>query len=616
MAERIAVGVRLARPIRERLDLDASAVSSAGTVRLGQPPVARVVAQGLRSLPAAIVQAERIAAGDLLALGLLDEVARTVVELYGRRVDPAAFARAETTVTAQTGSLATAATLAEHAAQFPPLLPVSAPPGEGVRELLLTWLAASNPALGPLKPLVDDAALVHAPRARYQEAVEATRHHFATAPAFGPDGQDLVTLLRAPMVASPASLAGQLKFVRDHWAALIGDGDGAGLLDRLDIGLGVIEEEEVARTRAWLGGGGGGGGGTGALDLSGLGRAGGEGVELDAEPERFSADVAWMPGLVLMAKSTHVWLDQLSRAYQRKIRTLDAIPDEELDRLARAGVTGLWLIGVWERSRASREIKRRRGNPDALASAYALYDYDVAADLGGPVAAANLRGRAWQRGIRLASDMVPNHMGIDARWVVEHPDWFLQLRSSPYPAYSFNGPDLSSDDRVAILLEDHYWDGTDAAVVFKRVDRATGDERYIYHGNDGTSFPWNDTAQLDYLRADVREAVIQTILHVARQFPVIRFDAAMVLAKRHIERLWYPLPGSGGAIPSRAEHAMTKRAFDAAIPVEFWREVVDRIAVEAPGTLLLAEAFWLMEGYFVRTLGMHRVYNSAFMNLL
>jgi hypothetical protein len=40
------------------------------------------------------------------------------------------------------------------------------------------------------------------------------------------------------------------------------------------------------------------------------------------------------------------------------------------------------------------------------------------------------------------------------------------------------------------------------------------------------------------------------------------------------------------------------------------------VAAEAPDTLLLAEAFWLMEGYFVRTLGMHRVYNSAFMNML
>jgi hypothetical protein len=44
--------------------------------------------------------------------------------------------------------------------------------------------------------------------------------------------------------------------------------------------------------------------------------------------------------------------------------------------------------------------------------------------------------------------------------------------------------------------------------------------------------------------------------------------------------------------------------------------VVDRVATEAPDTLLLAEAFWLLEGYFVRTLGMHRVYNSAFMHML
>jgi hypothetical protein len=61
---------------------------------------------------------------------------------------------------------------------------------------------------------------------------------------------------------------------------------------------------------------------------------------------------------------------------------------------------------------------------------------------------------------------------------------------------------------------------------------------------------------------------------------------------------------------------MTRADFDAAIPQEFWREVVDRVAAEVPDTLLLAEAFWLLEGYFVRTLGMHRVYNSAFMHML
>ena len=90
----------------------------------------------------------------------------------------------------------------------------------------------------------------------------------------------------------------------------------------------------------------------------------------------------------------------------------------------------------------------------------------------------------------------------------------------------------------------------------------------------------------------------------------------MTLAKKHVQRLWFPLPGTSGAIPSRAESSMTQAEFDALMPHEFWREVVDRVAVEVPGTLLLAEAFWLLEGYFVRTLGMHRVYNSAFMNMM
>src|SRR5207247_542759 len=90
----------------------------------------------------------------------------------------------------------------------------------------------------------------------------------------------------------------------------------------------------------------------------------------------------------------------------------------------------------------------------------------------------------------------------------------------------------------------------------------------------------------------------------------------LLVARQPTQLLRCPPPGSWGGIPSRAEHSMSQAEFDALMPNEFWREVVDRVAVEAPGTLLLAEAFWLLEGYFVRTLGMHRVYNSAFMVML
>jgi hypothetical protein len=63
--------------------------------------------------------------------------------------------------------------------------------------------------------------------------------------------------------------------------------------------------------------------------------------------------------------------------------------------------------------------------------------------------------------------MVPNHMGIDSDWVVSHPERFLSLDHSPYPNYSFNGLDLSNDANVTIQIEDHYYDRTDAAVVFQ-----------------------------------------------------------------------------------------------------------------------------------------------------
>ena len=126
--------------------------------------------------------------------------------------------------------------------------------------------------------------------------------------------------------------------------------------------------------------------------------------------------------------------------------------------------------------------------------------------------------------------------------------------------------DLCDDERVGVYLEDHYYEHTDAAVTFQRRDHWTGDAKYIYHGNDGTQMPWNDTAQLDYLNPEVREAVIQTILDVARRSPIIRFDAAMTLTKRHYQRLWFPEPGTGGDIASRADHGLTKAEFDQRMP--------------------------------------------------
>jgi hypothetical protein len=598
----------VSRQARDRYDFEETLFSLSGNVLFANFHGARVFAQKMNDRRDLVSFPEQaVKAGQINAMGLIDEILHHVIGLYRQHEEPGIMRLAIAWLQERIGEEEVAAALRQFADEFPPLAVYRRDvaldaylDGESdgiphtellLEEMLMLWLANENPAFSPFVELFDDATLTK--ETAYLPILASLHEFFETQPRFGPDRQNLIDMLRSPAKAVPHSLSGQLEYIRERWGSLLGD-----YVYRLLSSLDLIQEEEKAIFF-----------GPGPAQVYEFG-------ELKFEAERFSPDRDWMPNLVLMAKNVYVWLHQLSQKHGRPITRLDQIPDEDLDRLARWGFSGLWLIGLWERSPASRRVKQLTGNPEAVASAYSLFDYVIASDLGGDAAFQSLNERAWQRGIRLASDMVPNHVGIYSRWVIEHPDWFIALDESPFPAYSFGGPDLSEDERVGIQIEDHYYDRSDAAVVFKRVDRWTGSENYIYHGNDGTSMPWNDTAQLNYLNPEVREAVIQTILHVARQTPIIRFDAAMTLTKKHFQRLWFPEPGTGGAIPTRAEHGLTKAAFDAAMPNEFWREVVDRVAAEAPDTLLLAEAFWLLEGYFVRTLGMHRVYNSAFMNML
>jgi glycosidase len=605
----------ISRRARLFYQFDKGIYSYNGNVIFADFHAARVFAKKMNDRRDLIAYPEKtIKAGQINAMGLIDEIFHYVVDLYREQKKSGIMKDALYYLIEHFGEEDIDQVLRYFAEEFPPLALYKQEvdldnylEGNSIREsgevvsnrellleeLILLWLSNENPAFRQFQELFDDQGIRK--KSPYLEVISSLIGFFESQPRFGPENQNLIEMLRSPSIEVPNSLNGQLEYIRTRWGYLLGK-----YLLRLLRSIDLISEEEKAFF---------GMGGTGiseVYDFTGLG----------LDWEAFSPDSDWMPNLVLIAKNIYVWLDQLSRFYDKKIERLDQIPDEELNTLAERGFSGLWLIGIWERSKASQKIKQMRGNPEAVASAYSLYKYDIANELGGFEAYSSLQKRAWDFGIRLASDMVPNHMGIDSEWVIQNPDWFVSLDHSPFPSYSFNGPNLSSDERVGIYIEDHYYDNSDAAVVFKRVDFWTGSEKYIYHGNDGTSMPWNDTAQLNYLLPELREAVIQTILQVARLFPIIRFDAAMTLTKRHYQRLWFPPPGSGGDIPSRSEFGLTSNQFNQLFPEEFWRQVVDRVRQEVPDTLLLAEAFWLMEGYFVRTLGMHRVYNSAFMNML
>ncbi|MDR1786533.1 MAG: alpha-amylase [Spirochaetaceae bacterium] len=597
--------------LRRACGFDETLAASTGNVVLVNPAAARSLCVKLNET---LDSDKKLSAGSLNAMAVIDEALHYCCAQFRADENPASFSQVYAALCDKLGQDRVLRLLEDFTGEFPPrrvyrgeATAAEYLSGSGwdesaraerpnteqaLEELILLKLGNENPAFAPFRFLFNDENL--AKNGDYAALWDCVKEEFKKQPIFGPYKNDLITMLKEPVVFSPFSLKGQLDYIRTHWGKLF-----YAWFRRLFSALDIMSEEEKP---GW-------GPGAGAPDMAPY-------TYNSFEYERFSADREWMPRVVLLAKMALVWMAQLSRKYGREISRLDHIPDEELDIIAGRGFTGLWLIGLWERSPASRRIKNLCGNPEAAASAYSLMDYDIAWGLGGWDALGNLRERLWRRGVRLAADMVPNHTGIDSKWVVERPDLFMTARDNPFPQYTFSGENLSSDGRVSIVLEDHYYSKTDCAVVFKRVDNATGDTRYIYHGNDGTGLPWNDTAQIDFLNPQAREEVIQKILHVARNFPIIRFDAAMVLVKKHIRRLWYPAPGRGGDIASRAEYALSDKEFESRIPGEFWREVVDRIAAETPDTLLLAEAFWMLEGYFVRTLGMHRVYNSAFMNML
>jgi len=563
--------------------------------------------------------------GELIAFGLINRIFISLIDKYESEVNPIGFIRAFTNFQTKINYRQRNFLIDDFVDTYAPgntetlkkLLITNKTAGkEFIKDLVIYYLENENNAVLALKELFDLKFLNSIET--IQKAFRYNNEFFQSQPGWENGPVSLIDFLKQPLVNFPQNLFKQLEFIKSEWKGYLNEN----LLNEIMFTIDVLKEEKITHpvdfgappsiVPEYMPGK--------SIDSLKLYRSEFDlakaSTELYEEPVNFSRDDDWMPNVVMVAKNIYVWLFQLSNKYKRKISLLNEIPDEEFEWLRNLGINALWLIGIWKRSEASRKIKHLMGNTNAIGSAYSLFDYVIEPELGGEDALFNLKEKAAKFGIKLASDMVPNHTGIFSDWIINHPEYFIQTQKIPFKEYTFNGPNLSNDETIEIKIEDGYWNRSNAAVVFKRKDLRTGEVTYIYHGNDGTNMPWNDTAQLDMLKEKTREAVFQKIIEVADKFSIIRFDAAMTLTKMHFHRLWYPKPGTGGDIPSRAQYGLSDEEFNKLFPKEFWREVVDRIKKEKPNTLLLAEAFWLMEGFFVRTLGMHRVYNSAFMHMM
>jgi glycosidase len=276
--------------------------------------------------------------------------------------------------------------------------------------------------------------------------------------------------------------------------------------------------------------------------------------------------------------NTWAWLTDLSRRYGQPL-TLASIPAEEYDALASWGFDAIWLMGVWERSPAARELARRPllleeyrqalpdiSPEDVVGSAYAIHRYMVDSFLGGPDGLAQCRAELARRGLGLILDYVPNHVALDHSWLKVFPECAVQgdeVMLSRDPITFFAGPRQGS---------------------------------VIAHGRDPFFPAWSDTAQLNIFAPVTRQLARLTLEQVSKQCDGVRCDMAMLLLNRVFASTWRGYVG----VP---------------LEKEFWAEIISAIKVNHAEFLFIAEAYWETEGE-LQALGFDYTYDKGFYDAL
>ena len=302
--------------------------------------------------------------------------------------------------------------------------------------------------------------------------------------------------------------------------------------------------------------------------------------------------------LLIHEVPVRTWLSRLSAEAglpRGQWLSLAEVPEGELERFARLGADHLWLMGVWPSG--PRGIQIARGHSGLLAeyraalpdvtpadvggSPYAVAGTAADPRLGGPAALARLRERLARRGIGLILDFVPNHTGVDHPWVRAQPDLYVQGTAA----------DLAA-----------------APGGFFAVETALG-PRVIAHGKDPNFPAWTDTAQLNVLHPATRAALAGWLLEVARQCDGVRCDMAMLLLDGVFRRTWGERALAG--LPAASPAAPDAPAAGRATPDEPWSELIGAVRRDHPRFLLVAEAYWGLEGR-LRALGFDLVYDKAF----
>jgi glycosidase len=268
----------------------------------------------------------------------------------------------------------------------------------------------------------------------------------------------------------------------------------------------------------------------------------------------------------LLQINTRACLHELGVARGRPA-TLDDVDDVTIGRIAADGFDWVWLLGVWETGEAGRRVSLSRPEwqreyhellpdfvpDDVCGSPFAVREYVVHRDFGGPRALERLRKRLAERNLRLMLDFVPNHSAMDHPWIHARPELYVH----------------GTEDDLA-REPDNYW----------RAQTRAG-ARVLAHGRDPYFPAWADTAQLNYRHAELPPAMREVLDTIAEQCDGVRCDMAMLLLPDVFARTWGERARpADGTSPSHES---------------FWAPTIAGVRERHPDFVFMAEVYWDLE---------------------
>ncbi|MBN2572159.1 MAG: hypothetical protein JXA68_08530, partial [Ignavibacteriales bacterium] len=224
----------IANKIRRKYEIEDELFTITGNVVLANFYETRKLALKINSQRE---ENNKVTAGEINAVGLLDEIYHFLFDQYQLQVNPGVFKKAINHLNTNLKEIEIDALLKDFVQIFPPIsvyrneitidqyLEGSTENKTNkeivLEEFILLHFANLNTAANRIKELYNDEYFIN--QDGYSEAIKLLDTFFQNEEKFGPENQDIFTFFKTPILKEPYDLGKQLDFIFEKWKIILTD---------------------------------------------------------------------------------------------------------------------------------------------------------------------------------------------------------------------------------------------------------------------------------------------------------------------------------------------------------------------------------------------------------